>query len=264
MQDHLFLGGRSGGRPTEPTGGPPLAPTLGRLPGNTQPDSLRLGTRDFVTSYLSPRDLSIIHAVSTFNQLTSAQLTRLFFAENAPKSRARKARDVLARLDNLDEIKRIEQRVIGGWASGSQGFTYYVPDKNRNPQARNHHTWAIAELYVSLVEASRLGLCELVEYLPEVPLAGYRCIPDAQVELIRRGKPRTIWIEVDRSLSHIPEKISQYDDVHRSWRKSSYPAIFFTARTVAHKKTIEREINKSANPGDYRVCLFEEMLSLLV
>src|SRR5206468_5249209 len=111
----------------------------------------------------SPRDLSIIQSVQRFNQVSSNQLLRLYFADKSPDHRQRRCNKALSRLVEWDELSRIES-AIGGFHGGSTGCVYLPPTGTaRTPDA---HALDIAEIYVRLVEQQRLGQCEVVSFDP--------------------------------------------------------------------------------------------------
>ncbi len=189
----------------------------------TRVGSLRLVE---LASSLSDRDRAITEATTRLRLLDASQLERLFFANIARRAtRARLARRVLARLVACGVLGRLERRV-GGVRAGAAGHVYFTASagqrllaywqgegltRTRNPYeptaAFVHHTMAVAETYVQLVEGQRGGQLELLEFLGEpacwcsfVGPAGGRLSlkPDARVRLgLGAGEEEHDFLEVD-------------------------------------------------------------------
>src|SRR6266536_1073115 len=71
----------------------------------------------------SRRDLLIIRTVQRFDQVSSFQLQRLFFADGKPEWRGRRCSRALSRLVEWDALGFIE-RALGGGGGGSTGYIY--------------------------------------------------------------------------------------------------------------------------------------------
>jgi hypothetical protein len=192
---------------------------------------------------LSDRDCAVIASVGQARVLTGAQLERLHFSTLDRPSRSVVRRRVLARLVSLRVLTTLEPRRIGGARSGSQGLVFALDSAGqqlirmwhgsqsesggqrvRRPWTPGllflHHTLAVSELYVRLVEASRthpfdLDTCQ-VEPACWWPngLNGW-LKPDAYLVLSTTEFRDSYWLEVDRATETIPtvrRKLSAYLD----------------------------------------------------
>jgi hypothetical protein len=223
-----------------------------------------------VARVLSPTHQAIIRSVARLQMVTSRQLGRLHFSTGAEGSRDSRRTSALKRLSDLGLIIRVQPRTIGGWGSGSEGFTYMPPGKkarNNNP-----HLLDIAELYVRLVEASRLGLVEIIEGTYEVEalrrIGDISFRPDAYTRL-RTPTGRYRWfIEVDRSSEYhnkLFEKVQQYEQVADFWpRDEVCPVVLFTCSDADGYKRVERAIRESRMPGLFQLVMYEYAIPYLV
>ncbi|MFD4554445.1 replication-relaxation family protein [Streptomyces sp. NPDC058469] len=213
-------------------------------------------------SYLSTRDQAIIRSIHLLRQLTSTQISRLYFQDNSPVSRSANVRRSLRRLVKWQEIARIEERAIGGWASGSHGYVY-VPPKS-SPQIRDPHTLAVTELYVRLKEAEAAGGRQVVDYEPEARIKGMTAIPDAEIVL---GGGRWVCLEVDHSTeskSRIVAKLEAYEKAYRAWTRPTFPLVLFTTRDDYQQRMIERVIAQSRESELFVVKPFDEAVPFLL
>lgn len=219
---------------------------------------------------LSPTHQAIIKDVARLGQVTSRQLGRLHFATGAEGSRDSRRTTALKSL-SVDRglIIRVQDRAIGGWSSGSEGFTYMpLGKKARNP---NPHTLDIAELYVRLVEASRQGKLEIIEGTYEVEalrrLGDVSFRPDAYTRL-KTSTGRYRWfIEVDRSSEYhnkLMEKVQQYERVADVWpRDEVFPVVLFTCSDAESFKRVKRAIKESRISELFQQVMYEEAIDHL-
>jgi hypothetical protein len=180
---------------------------------------------------LSPRDRAIIETVRSFRQLSARHIEQLFFADGSPASRSGRARRTLRRLVARQALGRIQERSIGGWANGSQGYVYVPPRSVAN--IRDPHTLQIAELFVRLRTAERQGLCQLIEFEPEAKVDGHAFIPDAEVQLRVGGRRRHVFVEIDQgteSKARLAAKLAAYEAAYHSWTKPVFPRVVFYRR----------------------------------
>jgi hypothetical protein len=205
------------------------------------PQRVRQRHIDWLTDRLSPRDWQILDFLRISRLLTGTQLERLAFIDLVGHSRSVVRWRVLKRLVDWRVLVPLNRR-IGGAARGSAGTVYALDsagqalarfratehgDESRSPRRpgvpgerflrpRAH----LSELYVQLVEASRGGGFELVEFRAEPDawhpdsLGGW-LKPDAYV-LLASGDVEDCWaIEVDKATEHLPtirRKIETYLD----------------------------------------------------
>ena len=176
---------------------------------------------------LSQRDRAILADVGRVRVLTGQQIGRLHFAELQGAHRDRTRRRVLERLVSLQLLATLERRV-GGVRAGSAGLVFalgpagqrlLVLEQNgsdgrvRRPGTPTDrflgHNLAVAELYVSLVEAARAGALTLATFDAEPDCwwrdsEGEWIKPDAYV-MVSAGDVEDCWaIEVDMATESLP------------------------------------------------------------
>jgi hypothetical protein len=137
-----------------------------------------------VAKRLSARDLDVLRLIGRFRVMSGSQLCRLFWIEGKPATRARLARRALARLSDLEVLERLPRRV-GGVRAGSSGLVFALGrtgqrllQSERGSQRRVRrayapgsrylaHALSVGDLYVTLIEAQRWGLVEVLAFDPE-------------------------------------------------------------------------------------------------
>lgn len=237
---------------------------------------------------LSDRDRQIVVSVDRLRLASGQQLRRLHFphrAGNAPGSQARLARGALARLTRLRLVRRLERR-IGGVAQGSDGFIYEVGPagerllaywqnqglartrKQHQPSDRfTAHRLATSDAYVSLVEATRNGDAELLDWQPEPacwrtwpgPLGHPVTLkPDGYLELAARptgesaGSVALLWfLEVDRGTVNrqaITRQANAYLAYWRSGQATVMPRVLWICPTPERAKRLLRWLDVTAPP----------------
>jgi Replication-relaxation len=171
------------------------------------------------------RERQIIETTGRLRLVAGKQLERMYFSEiGRAASRARAARRIFAGLTEQGVLFRLERR-IGGVRAGSAGHIYGLGPlgkrllaywqgegltRARTPHEPGpifvRHTLAVAEQFVTLVEAERAGRFELVAFQNEPdcwrPLAGAygradTLKPDAFVRLGLGEFEERSFIEVD-------------------------------------------------------------------
>jgi len=185
---------------------------------------------------LSARDQAIVRDLARVRVLTGNQLERLHFYDLGLTNRDRARRRVLNRLIAWRVVTTLARRV-GGVRAGSAGLVYSLDTAGqrvlllldsrdeltvRRPWTPGAlflaHTLAVAELYVRLREAERLGRLELSTFLAE-PASWQRTTtlgtlkPDAYALLAHGDIEDAWWIEVDQgteSPATVRRKLSLY------------------------------------------------------
>lgn len=218
--------------------------------------------------YLSDRSIDIINDVKKFRQMTSQQILRIYFMDNAPKSRESAMCEVMERLTKWGYVRRLP-RAIGGAKRGSGPYVYAPPGRSRDVR---WHTLDIAELYVRLVEAKP----GFLEYKPEAheKIGHLEIKPDA---LVRVQTPQGVlraWIEVDEGDAENAEwtrklnkkmsnqVLAYHKYKERGWR--NFPRIVFTVQDDARRRFVESVVKKQDEPWLFTVVLFEDAASYLI
>jgi hypothetical protein len=133
----------------------------------------------WVEDRVGERDLAIVRDLTRVRVATVRQLERLFFAGPSPLSSSRRCQQTLARLTSWRVVTRLERR-IGGARAGSAGFVYALDtlgqriagragpaggSRPRRPWTPSlaflRHELSVTELYVRLVEVSRMAPFEI-------------------------------------------------------------------------------------------------------
>jgi Replication-relaxation len=139
--------------------------------------------RDPGTHDLSERDHAILTSLARARVLTGVQLERLHAAILPAGTPERTRRRILSRLVQLGYVTTLDRR-IGGVRAGSAGLVYTldtagqrltrptpIRGRPRHPRPLGPmflvHSLAVAELYVQLVEASRVHDFHLVAFVTE-------------------------------------------------------------------------------------------------
>jgi hypothetical protein len=133
---------------------------------------------------LGERDMAVLVSLARLRLLTGGQIQRLHVADGSLTTRSRRTRAVLQRLAELRLVVRLDRR-IGGVRAGSSGFLYGISGHGQAVltaeglhSGRHRRVWttspafadhvlAVADVYISLVEAERRGEIELLEFLAE-------------------------------------------------------------------------------------------------
>src|SRR6266508_3478127 len=176
---------------------------------------------------LSPRDRAILADVAKVRVLTGGQIERLHFGELQGAYRDRTRRRVLERLASRQLLTALDRR-IGGVRAGSAGLVFALGPAGQRLLALEQdgsdgrvrrpgtptdrflgHSLAVAELYVSLVEAARAGALTLATFDAEPDCwwqdsEGEWIKPDAYA-VVSAGEVEDSWaIEVDMGTESVP------------------------------------------------------------
>lgn len=193
-------------------------------------------------SQLSERDRTIVSSVAEFRFLTGRQLQTLHFdgQHQTAASAARSCRRVLNRLSELHVLQRLERRV-GGLRAGSASYVYCLDSAGHRllesgRERQGHwqpsrafldHSLAIAELFVTVVAASRSGELHIIRYETEPrtwrTIPGYGSADTLRPDLLlvlAQGDLEYHWhVEVDLSTEHstkLRRKCEQYQRSYQS------------------------------------------------
>ena len=260
---------------------------------------------DTIAPSVTNRDLRIIHEVSRFKLMTGGQIERLFFHSYADpttgetiaysdKSRARGRQAVLQRLVKGRVLARVGERRVGTSERGSASYLYTLDvagqrlaqltsTQPRRPyvhyKPHQYHYFAVAELYVSLVEHARSGVLTLLRFDAEPycwrTYGANTLKPDAfiQVGVERDGQRRkgSFFLEVDRNeewgakiANKVPAYVAYYHHERTNQTPGAFPRVLIFApiptRISYLKKLIER---RPEYRHLFQVALIDDALAVL-
>jgi hypothetical protein len=233
---------------------------------------------EWVTDRLSARDRAILASVHRLRLATGQQLERLHFSHLTTPARARVRRRVLARLVHWRVLMSLERR-IGGVRAGSSGLVFaldsagqqlvsldanlrgYVAGRRpREPSpALLGHTLTVAELYVQLIERSRVKPFTVAAFDTEPAcwhpngLGGW-LKPDAYVKLSTDAVSDHWWVEVDKGTEHLPtirRKLLAYVDFAAGGLGPGgiLPRVLVTVPTEARRAAVAGVIARLPEPA---------------
>jgi Replication-relaxation len=155
--------------------------------GGRRPERVRKPYVEYLAERLSARDWSIISTIHRLRLVSGLQLERLHFHELTGRSRSVKRWQTLKRLVTAGVLTTLDRRV-GTTLRGSDGLIYALDSAGqslaqlranreavgtsfRRPRVPGdrfiEHTQAVSELYVDLIEHSRLGGFTVAEFQVE-------------------------------------------------------------------------------------------------
>lgn len=246
---------------------------------------------------LTDREWSILTMVNRLRLVTGLQLERLHFGELSGKSRSVVRWRVLKRLVDTQVLMPLARR-IGGGLRGSAQLAYALDvtgerllrlrrnlsqskERIRRPGPIGDrfvaHTLATSELYVQLVERSRVEGFTVDEYLAEPGSwwpngAGGWMKPDAYLSISARQITDHWWVEVDLATEAVPTlrgKFLAYLDfvsLGQLGPADVVPRVLVTVPTDARRDVMANVITKLPAPADemFTVALHDDAISLLV
>ncbi|WP_326955141.1 replication-relaxation family protein [Amycolatopsis sp. NBC_01286] len=256
------------------------------------------GRARLVAERLSPRDWEILKSLRQLQLLTGHQLQRLHFAVGRPDTQARKTRAALQRLFTLELVVRLRRR-IGGLRTGSAGYLYglsglgaAVLDLGQAPSQRHRrayeaqtafqdHTLAVAETYVQLVERTRAGRAELLDFTFEprcwrtfygVGGALTTLKPDGYARVGIGGWEYSTFLEIDLNSESAPTIRRKLEAYVRYWNSGAeqrqygvFPRVWWFVPDGTRAAVITREIHKLLKEARvlFRVGLLHEAADVL-
>jgi hypothetical protein len=229
---------------------------------------------------LGERDRLVVAALDRVRVATTVQLHRLLVLGLEP-STLRRTQALLARLDRLGVVTRLNRRV-GGVRSGSAGQVYALDvlgqalasacgpaggRRLRRPWTPSllfvTHQLGVAELYVRLREAAHAGTLSLLDFDAEplcwrtfAGLGGARTIlkPDAFVRVGVGEFEDRYFIEFDQATASLPalgRKLTVYRRYYATGRESrtgAFPAVLFLVPDASRRDAVARLIRGQRDP----------------
>jgi hypothetical protein len=233
---------------------------------------------EWVADRLSSRDRAILASVYRLRLATGHQLERLHFSHLTTPARARVRRRVLARLVRWRALVSLERR-IGGVRAGSSGLVFALDSAGQqlvtlNANLHGHvvgrrprepssallgHTLSVGELYVRLVERSRVEPFTVAVFDTEPAcwhpngLGGW-LKPDAYLKLSTDAVSDHWWVEVDKGTEHLPtirRKLLAYVDFAAGGGVGPgglLPRVLVTVPTEARRVAVAEVITRLPEP----------------
>lgn len=222
---------------------------------------------------LDPREQAIIDTLDRLRVATTEQLKRLHFADLTPRSAARQAPKVLARLAEQRVTCKLE-RQLGGVRAGSRAAVWSLDLAGQRlaPSAcgpagnyRRRRPWtpsltfiahrlAVSECFVSLTERCRSGADELLDFEAEPlswrrytsPYGGASILkPDAFCRVAVGDFERGAFVEIDRateSRSTLATKLRAYrtfwETGREQERRGYFPRVVFAVPDEDRKEAV--------------------------
>ena len=231
------------------------------------------------------RDMDILRLVGRFQQLTTPQIRTLVFPHQASRTPCDHA---LKRLVANNLLDLVDQRHPGGpkggssyntYQLGSQGWPLFMTGRRRVARVIRAHQLAIADAYISLVQASRDKKLRIENYATEpdshLELGGAILKPDLYVDLIVRqaddtGRKIAAWIEVDLGTERqkqVLEQVTAYKVAYgakEQYPLSPYPRVIFLAINDERAAEIRYWLKRAGEmPMRVDVGTTDELLTIL-
>ena len=228
-------------------------------------------------SQLSDRDVAVLRSLGLLRLLTAGQVQRLHVADGSPRTQARRTRSLLERLAKLRLVVRFN-RQVGGVRAGSSGFVYGLSARGQavvgiggvhggrrrrvwdTKLGFQNHVLAVAELYVTLIEAERHGQTEVLEFQAEPGCwrrtsgsGGEPVIlkPDAYLRLGVGEEERSAFVEVDLATESGPTVARKCQAYVAYWRSGAeqaqrdvFPAVVWLTTTEQRAARIADAIQR--------------------
>lgn len=231
------------------------------------------------------RDMELLKLVGRFGQLSTPQLRTLVF----PTQRSRTPLDhTLARLEKNGLLARVEQRMPGGVGGGSnvnvfqlgpQGWPLFNTGRRKSSRVVRAHSLVIADVYISLVEASRDKRLRIENYATEpdshLELGGALLKPDLYADLVWRlpdnnGFELPVWLEIDMGTERqrqVLDQVYAYKLAYQSkhlYPLRKFPHVIFLATDAERAREIEYWIKRAGElPDMFRVGTTDQLLDIL-
>lgn len=165
------------------------------------------------------------------------------------------------------------------WQLGSQGWPIFMTGRRRVARVIRAHQLAIADAYISLVQASRDKKLRIENYATEpdshLELGGAILKPDLYVDLIVRqpddtGRKIAAWIEIDLGTERqkqVLEQVTAYTLAYAArdqYPLSPYPRVIFLAINEERAAEIRYWLKRAGElPMSVDVGTFPELLTIL-
>ncbi|HEY7892788.1 MAG TPA: replication-relaxation family protein [Solirubrobacteraceae bacterium] len=248
---------------------------------------------------LSERDMRILQSVAELRFVSGSQLRRMHVSGGTPLGNERVTRRVLQRLVELGVLDRLERRIGGPLAGGSEGYVYLLASGGAHLAYRRQlvararrrktavpgqlfvrHSLAVSELHTRLVEAEREGIFDCLARQPE-PACWRRfrdaegqeltLKPDTFLRVSDGVRERDYMVDVDRgtegsrTLERRLRIYTQYLQWGRGYAGDELPRVLWLARTDKRVAVIEdvREYLPRQSRSVFSVAHFDQAIEMI-
>lgn len=222
---------------------------------------------------LLERDYEVIKLVDTFTQLASTQIAELLFADRSHSVPDK----VLGRLVRNGYLARVGRRTSGikGGAGafvfklGRYGRALLDVDGYQSPTV-NNHALMVADVYVELRRAEKLGVLRLTDWAVETPVPpSVRADLAVSLDFPQQSRSSRYFLEIDLGTerpARITEKIAGYWRAVEANTADWFPYVVFVVRQQARKNELARVFGRLPEERQemVRVCLFPELVPRLL
>ncbi|MFZ4209735.1 replication-relaxation family protein [Streptomyces griseoincarnatus] len=222
---------------------------------------------------LTQRDFDVLTLTHTFSQVASTHLSELLFADRSHSVPDK----VLGRLVRLGYLSRVGRRA-GGDRGGAGAFVYQLGRAGRlllevdgrlMPNV-NNHALMVADTYLELRRAEKLGVLTLKEWSVELPVPpAVRADLFAAVDFPQQSRSSSYFLEIDmgtEQAARIREKVDGYWRAVEDSAEDYFPYVAFVVRQQSRRNELTRIFQRLPEEQQemMRVLLFPELIPELM
>jgi hypothetical protein len=194
---------------------------------------------------LTTRDLEIVRLVEQFSQLSSVHISELVFADRSHSVPDR----VLSRLVRLGYLSRVGRRNSGD-QGGAGAYVYQLGrygrvllDIESRPSANvSNHALLVADAYISLRQAERVGVLTLKEWAVEVSVPPVRADLFVSLDFPEQQRSGSYFLEADLATERPQRIVEKLDGYWRAAEASEdyFPYVVFVVVHPGRKLELAR------------------------
>ncbi|WP_329101624.1 replication-relaxation family protein [Streptomyces sp. NBC_01439] len=222
---------------------------------------------------LTHRDYDVLKLTHTFSQLASTHLSELLFADRSHSVPDK----VIGRLVRLGYLSRVGRRATGS-KGGAGAFVYQLGRAGRlllDVDGRlmpnvNNHALMIADTYLELRRAEKLGVLQLKDWSVEFPVPpSVRADLFAMVEYPQQERRSSYFLEIDLGTeqpARIREKVAGYWRAVEASTDEFFPYVVFVVKQQVRSNELTRVFRRLPEEQQemIQVCLFSELIPRLL